>query len=80
MPEQRPFQLRLGAISPPIDKQLAEQGLRFDPPPPAGNNHWQKNADAITDLYIRELLTEAEATKARQRLLKGIAKHIVPIT
>jgi len=38
--------------------------------------HWQKDADAITRLAIRLLLSDAEIHKARQRLVKSINKEL----
>lgn len=69
------FSMRLGCLADPIEEQLNEQGLTL------GENvkHSQALADCISHLYVQELLTEAEAGRARTRLCKRIAKHIRPL-
>ena len=60
--------IRLGAITPPLKAQL--QGIL-----PAGElDIYDKDADAISRLAVRGLITEAAATRARKRLIRSIEK------
>jgi predicted Ser/Thr protein kinase len=51
--------IKLGALSPKLSEQIESLPEIFD-----------KDADAITRLYIRGLLTDLETKKARKRLVK----------
>lgn len=66
----RNISLVFGAISPSIQKQLAKQRIKISLSP-----HWQKDADAISRLYVRGLLTDSQVHSARGKLLKQIAKE-----
>ncbi len=63
------FGLSFGALAPPLIEQVPElaalDALKF-----------QQDADAITRLAVRGLLTEAEVHRARQRLVTRIAKEV----
>ena len=54
--------VKLGALCP----DLKEQGWDDE------NGHLQKDADAISWLAVRGILTTAEATRARDRLVKRL--------
>lgn len=57
--------IELGALAPPLAEQLGlESTERLD--------HLQKDADALTRLRVRGLLTERESTAASKRLVKRI--------
>lgn len=63
--------LQFGALAPPLDEQLVEQGIA------AGVRNLrqlQQDADAVSRLAVRQILTEAEADKARQRIIKRVGK------
>ncbi len=76
MPER--FGLSLGALAPLICEQLREQGLRMDLEPLA-RQCLQQDADELSRLRVRGILTESESDRARRRLMKEIAKHVRPI-
>lgn len=63
--------LEFGAMAPDISQQLAYQGLTAKARAIA---HWQKDADAITRLSVRGMLSDSEKSKARRRLLKTILR------
>ena len=63
--------LRFGAVSPKLARQLAAHHLDRE-----SIRHWQMDADAITRLVIRRLLTDAQAKQARQKLIDAIARAI----
>lgn len=65
--------LHFGAMAPSISEQLEGQGLTAEP---ADLLHWQKDADAITRLTVRQMLPESQAHAARKRLMKKIAKAV----
>ena len=60
-------------MSDTISKQLTLKGFKFDK---KACDHWQKDADAITRLRIRRILTEYQTEKARIKLLNTIAKTL----
>ena len=66
---ERSFSIHLGALAPKLTKQFEDAGVSMNPVLVA---HWQKDQDAIARLVVRGLLSEAEATKARERLCKKI--------
>lgn len=59
--------LRMGAIAPPIEQQLKEQGFTLKNP-----QIYQDQADRISHLNVGGILTDGEARKARQRLFNKI--------
>lgn len=67
------FDLRFGAMSDKISKQLKQQKLKFDLKTVAG---LQDCADAITRLRLHSLLSDAEHKKIQQRLFNKIEKHV----
>lgn len=73
MPRKRvKFWMRLGCLAAPIEEQLNEQGLTLG----ESAQHMQSNADSISNLYIQDLLTEAETERARKRLCTLMGKKI----
>ena len=67
--KRKTLSIHFGAFANPLVKQL--MGLRFRLP---DVGHWQKDADAIVRLRIRGFLSEAETSRARDRLSKKIVK------
>jgi hypothetical protein len=67
-----------GALSPTIDEQLRQQGLKLDMDPLL-RCHLQRDADEVTRLRVRCILTEAESDKARRRILQIIKKQARPL-
>lgn len=61
--------LQFGAMVARISEQLDDLGLTANSHLMA---HWQRDAEAITRLSVRGMLSEAETSKARRRLLKEI--------
>lgn len=59
-----------GALSPPLSRQLAGVQSR------EVIRHWQRDADAITRLAVRGLLTEREVGNARLRLCRQIRESV----
>ena len=61
------FDIRFGALSPSLQEQLAGAGID-----PEELERFDRDADAITRLVVREILTDTVATAARRTLLKKI--------
>lgn len=55
--------IEFGALAKSISKQLGIKAVPFD-----------NDADAISRLHVRGLLTDGETDKARNRLMKKIAE------
>lgn len=70
--------VEFGALCPPIDEQLWHQGLRLDMEPTA-RQLLQRDTHEVTRLFVRGILTEAEASKARQRIMRIIKKQAKPL-
>ena len=66
------FELVLGALANPIEKQLRKQRLKLVKP-----HNAQAIANAIALLGINGCLSPSEVGKARKRLMDRI--HVVPI-
>lgn len=67
------MELRISAIAEHISEQLKVQNIRFDK---AAVDQFQKDANAISRLYIRGLITLNQSTVAKNKLYKNILKHI----
>ena len=65
------LKLSFGAMSPPIEQQLQEQGLTLGISAPK----YERAADAIVFLRIHSYLTESAVNSARKKLIKEIAKE-----
>ena len=72
------FSVALGPLCPPIDEQLREQGLGLDMDP-LQRGHLQRDADEVTRLRVRRILTMAESDKACRRILQIIKKQVKPL-
>ena len=66
--------LHLGAMAEPIRKQLYDAGLKVDI---EKLEHFQKDADAIVRLHVRDLIPHSIIEKARQKLVNNISKEAV---
>lgn len=77
MTEHR-FQIEFGALAPPIEDQLRDQGLKLDMEPMA-RALLQRDTHEVTRLFVRGILTEAEAHKAKNRILQIIKKQVRPL-
>lgn len=67
------FGISFGALSPKLWDQLKEQGLRI---PAYVARSLQKRMDACVDLKVTGFLSDSEATKVHQRLIKTIRREI----
>lgn len=70
------LKLSFGAISPPIEQQLQEQGLTLGVSAPK----FERAADAIVFLRIHSYLTQSAVDSARKKLVKEIAKEVKELT
>ena len=75
---QQNIHISLGALSPRIDEQLEEQGFKLDMGP-SQRAYLQRDADEVTRLRVRCILTEAESNKARWRIIRIIKKQAKPL-
>ena len=67
-----PIEIRFGALSLPLAKQLHGRNLSNDVV-----ECIQRDADAVTRLLIRGFIPESLARKARQRIMKDISKEVL---
>ena len=70
------YGITLGALSDPIEQQLQRQGFTLRD----RAKLLQAHANAITRLRIAGILTEAEAGRARKRLMREITSAVRPLT
>jgi hypothetical protein len=68
--------LKFGALSPDISAQLNEQRIKYDK---QKVNGFQKCADAITRLRFNDLLSDSQADKCFDKLMKKIGAHLAHI-
>jgi len=61
-----------------IDEQLRSQGFKLDMDP-CRRASLQRDADEVSRLRVRGILTEAESDKARNRIFRIIIKHAKPL-
>lgn len=64
--------IEFGALCDPIKKQLQDQGVSEM----TGIDLLQSRADAISQLHIAGLLSDSEARRARNRLMKNLRGSI----
>lgn len=65
--------IRFGASAPTIEEQLSNQSVDFDADEV---ERFQARADAITTLHLSSTLADAEAKRARERLMVAISRHV----
>ena len=75
---QQSIRISFGAISPSIDEQLRDQGFKLDIDP-LQRAYLQRDADEVTRLRVRCVLTKAESDKARKRIFQIIKKQAKPL-
>jgi hypothetical protein len=68
--------LHFGALSPSVSEQLSEQGLTVTDEK-FSTLQWDKDAEAITRLYLRGLLTDSQKQAAHKKLFNKIKKGVV---
>ena len=68
------FGVHFGALCDPIEKQLTDQGQRFEKREYA--KVIQAWADSITRLLINDILSESEAHRAHKRLMKKLKRRL----
>ena len=73
MPQE--FGITFGALAPEIKEQLDEAGLVYDE---KDADHFNRDAEAITRLFLRDLIPNGQAEKARQKLVKKIGEAVAP--
>ena len=74
----RNIKINLGAMSSPIEDQLRAQGLQLDMSVKQ-RGYLQRDADEVSRLYVRCILTDTEATRARQRIFRIVQKQAIPV-
>ena len=67
------FGITFGALCPKISEQVVSQDLKIAK---AAAAVVQADADAISRLLIRGIITDSEARRARQRLISRIGKML----
>lgn len=70
--------MTFGATPPPIDEQLRSQGYKLDMDP-LDRGYLQRDADEVTRLADRSVLTQSEQARTRCRLLRIIRKQAKPL-
>ena len=65
--------IEFGAMAPLLETQLGHQGLKVLSGP---LNHLQKDADALSRLSARGVLSDGETRSARRRLMKAIMARV----
>jgi hypothetical protein len=75
MNKQDGIKLRIafGAMSKPLHEQISEHGIPIKEGEMA---HYQKDAEAITRLRIRGMLSDKEVGNTQIRLMKSITKYL----
>jgi hypothetical protein len=74
-PKSKSFNIKFGALCPPLGEQLRNQGLNLDLDP-MGRQLLQRDIDEVTRLAIRGVITESERDRARKRLMQTLKKHL----
>lgn len=67
--------IHFGALAPSVSEQLAAQGLTANQ---KDLKQWDLDADAITRLYLRDLLTDSQKQAAQKKLFNRIKKSVAP--
>ena len=69
------WQIQFGALARPIEEQLADQKLCLP-----HVERFQRVADAISLLCVQGLLTDAEITRARKRLISLLGDELLNVS
>jgi hypothetical protein len=67
------LRIAFGAMSKPLHEQISEHGI---PVTQDEMSHYQKDAEAITRLRIRGMLSDKEVGNTQIRLMKNIVKYL----
>lgn len=73
MSERQQLQIAMGAMSRPLKEQIEQQGGVIDE---KDVERLQRHCDAVTGLYIASYIPASVAEKARQKIIKDIAKAV----
>lgn len=73
MSERQQLQIAMGAMSPPLKDQIEQQGGAIEE---KDSERLQRHCDAVTGLYIASYIPASVAEKARQKIMKDIAKAV----
>ncbi|SNY95533.1 hypothetical protein [Halomonas sp. hl-4] len=73
MSERQQLQIAMGALSPPLKEQIEQQGGVINE---KELERLQRHCDAVTGLYIASYIPAGVAEKARQKIMKDIAKAV----
>lgn len=65
------FTVRFGMLCPPLQAQLAEQGLVLK-----DAKHWERRAKAVSELKVLGIISETECRKAERRLMALIQPNV----
>jgi hypothetical protein len=68
------LQIRFGSTAPPIAEQLKVSRVKAHY---KDVKTWQGDADAITQLFVRGILSESETAKCRRKLAKDIIGGVI---
>ena len=69
------LQIDFGAMAPKISEQITVAGLTADKD---GIAHCQKDADALTRLAVRGLLSDSAIRNGRKKLMRHIIRYVKP--
>jgi hypothetical protein len=75
---QRNIHINFGAMAPPIEEQLRDQGFKLDMDP-LQRHCLQRDTNEVGRLRVRCVLTESESSKARKRIFQIIKKQAKPL-
>ena len=78
-PDPFPLTVSMGCLSLPIERQLYMQSLKLNLSP-FERDALQQDADEVSRLYARGVLSESEKKNAQRRIIKTIKKHLKPHT
>lgn len=67
------LKLNFGALAPKLSEQLIDAGVSASV---VDRKQWQKDADAITRLYVRSLIADSTALDARKKLMRKIISEV----
>lgn len=70
---QETIGIHFGALSPSVWEQLSEQGFTADE---KDLKHWDQDAQAITRLHLRGMLTDSQKQAAQKKLFNRIKKGV----
>ncbi len=66
--------IHLGLLAPTIAQQLRKQGFRYSLDKA---RTFQRNSTMISEMWLADLVTDAEKTRMHERLFRKIRRHVV---